>query len=153
MFILRGGWPYGGTVSSKSQSPPINRRVCYGKDLPHCHPSPDQDSVGLRTITAVRLSLIWEPKGILKNPISVIALSGQSLSHVTHTTGSIRLVTSGNHTKDIHLFQTNSPSVPVVLGHPLLTLHKPHINWGLGLQLTIIFIVDQSIDNFFRLVD
>ncbi len=70
------------------------------------------------------------PVFVLKNTISVIALSGQSLSPVTHTTGLIRLVTSGNHTEDIHFFLTNSPSVPVVLGHPWLTVHKPHINWG-----------------------
>ncbi len=69
------------------------------------------------------------PVFVLKNTISVIALSGQSLSPVTHTTGLIRLVTSGNHTEDIHFFLTNSPSVPVVLGHPWLTVHKPHINW------------------------
>ncbi len=70
------------------------------------------------------------PVFVLRNPISVIALSGQSLSPVTHTTGLIRLVTSGNHTEDIHFFLTNSPSVPVVLGHPWLTVHNPHINWG-----------------------
>ncbi len=52
------------------------------------------------------------PLYVLKNHISVIALSVQSLSPVTHTTGSIRLVTSGNHTKDIHFVLTYSPSVP-----------------------------------------
>ncbi|KAL0191918.1 hypothetical protein M9458_010214, partial [Cirrhinus mrigala] len=70
------------------------------------------------------------PVFVLKDSISVIALSGQSLSPVTHTTGLIRLVTSGNHTENITFLLTNSPSVPVVLGHPWLTLHKPHINWG-----------------------
>ncbi len=138
------------TVSGKSRSPPVSRRLLAGgfamertsrtvthlpikiqwdSDMYSCQALIDSGAEGnfLDFTLARKLKV---PVFVLRNPISVIALGGQSLSPVTHTTGLIRLVTSGNHTEDIHFLMTNSPSVPVVLSHPWLTVHKPHINWG-----------------------
>ncbi len=66
----------------------------------------------------------------LSQPISVVALNGQSLPLVTHVTASLRHITSGQHAENIDFLLTNTPAAPVVLGHPWLMLHNPHINWG-----------------------
>ncbi|KAI2666212.1 Transposon Tf2-6 polyprotein [Labeo rohita] len=63
------------------------------------------------------------PKVELSQPISVVALNGQPLPSVTHTTVSLRLITSGNHSENIDFLLTDSPSAPVVLGHPWLNEH------------------------------
>ncbi|KAL0170658.1 hypothetical protein M9458_035254, partial [Cirrhinus mrigala] len=69
------------------------------------------------------------PVNLLTHPVAVSALSSQSLPPVTHTTGPVSLITSGNHTEDIHFLLTDSPLASVVLGHPWLSLHNPNINW------------------------
>ncbi|KAL0173539.1 hypothetical protein M9458_029507, partial [Cirrhinus mrigala] len=90
------------TVSRKSQNPSVGKRLLTGG------------------VTLVALS----------QPIAVHALNGLSLPSITHTTGPVRLITSGNHTETIHFLLTDSPVTPVVLGHPWLVLHSPHINWS-----------------------
>ncbi len=111
-------------MSSKSRSPPVNRRLLPGgfamektshtvthlpikmqwdSDNYSCQALIDLRAEGnfLDFTLARKLKI---PVFVLKNPISVISLSGQLLSPVTHTTGSIRLVTLGNHMEDIHFF-------------------------------------------------
>ncbi len=66
----------------------------------------------------------------LSQPIAVHALNGLSLPSITHSTGPLRLVTSGNHTETIQFLLTDTPITPVVLGHPWLVLHNPHFNWS-----------------------
>ncbi len=66
----------------------------------------------------------------LSQPITVHALNGLSLPSITHSTGPLRLVTSGNHTETIQFLLTDTPVTPVVLGHPWLVLHNPHFNWS-----------------------
>ncbi len=66
----------------------------------------------------------------LSQPIAVHALNGLSLSSITHSTGPLRLVTSGNHIETIQFLLTDTPVTPVVLGHPWLVLHNPHFNWS-----------------------
>ncbi len=39
------------------------------------------------------------------------------------------LITSGNHSEVISFLLVDSPLAPVVLGHPWLTRHNPHIDW------------------------
>ncbi len=147
MFILRGGWSYGSTVSSKSRSPPVGRRLLLGgfsmektsravthlpikiqwdSDIYSCQALIDSAAEG-NFLDFSLASKLKVPVSVLKNPISVVALSGQSLSLLTHTTGLIRLVTSGNQTEDIQFFMSNFTYVPVVLGLPWLALHNPHI--------------------------
>ncbi len=76
---------------------------------------------------AYRLRL---PVIALSQPIAVHALNGLSLPSITHSTGPLRLVTSGNHIKTIQFLLTDTPVTPVVLGHPWLVLHNPHFNWS-----------------------
>ncbi len=76
---------------------------------------------------AYRLRL---PVIALSQPIAVHALNGLSLPSITHSTGPLRLVTSGNHTETIQFLLTDTPITPVVLGHPWLVLHNPHFNWS-----------------------
>ncbi len=66
----------------------------------------------------------------LSQPIAVHALNGLSLPSITHSTGPLRLVTSGNHIETIQFLLTDTPATPVVLGHPWLVLHNPHFNWS-----------------------
>ncbi|KAL0151676.1 hypothetical protein M9458_053077, partial [Cirrhinus mrigala] len=66
----------------------------------------------------------------LTHKISVNAFNGQPLPDITHTTGQITLITSGNHSERITLLLTSSPLAPVVLGHPWLVHHNPRVDWG-----------------------
>jgi len=45
----------------------------------------------------------------LSQPIAVHALNGLSLPSITHSTGPVRLITSGNHIETIHFLLTNTP--------------------------------------------
>ncbi|KAL0186362.1 hypothetical protein M9458_018032, partial [Cirrhinus mrigala] len=62
--------------------------------------------------------------------ISVNALNGQTLPSITHSTGPITMITSGNHKEELTFLLTNSPLVPVVLSHPWLVQHNPRVDWG-----------------------
>ncbi|KAL0161239.1 hypothetical protein M9458_044964, partial [Cirrhinus mrigala] len=66
----------------------------------------------------------------LTHKITVNALNGQALPDITHTTGPVTLVTSGNHSESITLLLTPSPLAPIVLGHPWLVQHNPRVDWG-----------------------
>lgn len=72
----------------------------------------------------------------LTQPISVNDLGGQALSSVTHSTGPVSLTTSGYQLEEVHFLFIDSPLAPVVLGHPWLKLHNPHINWQQGSVLS-----------------
>ena len=71
----------------------------------------------------LRLDLLPEPK-------EVFALDGRLLARVTHRTTPVSLLLSGNHQELISFFVIPSPTSPVVLGHPWLRLHNPHIDWS-----------------------
>ncbi len=66
----------------------------------------------------------------LPSPISVRSLNGLLLSSITHSTPSVSLVVSGNHHEVIELYLLDSPGAPVVLGHPWLVQHNPHVDWS-----------------------
>ncbi len=66
----------------------------------------------------------------LPSPISVHSLNGLLLSSITHSTPSVSLVVSGNHREVIQLYLLDAPGVPVVLGHPWLVQHNPHVDWS-----------------------
>ncbi len=69
------------------------------------------------------------PMVALYQSISMVVLNGQPLPSITHTTVTLRLITSGNHSENIDFLLTETTSAPVVSGHPWLELHNPHINW------------------------
>ncbi|XDV37137.1 hypothetical protein PO909_006790 [Leuciscus waleckii] len=54
----------------------------------------------------------------------------RELPGITHVTGLITLITSGNHSERVSLYLTQSPHAPIVLGHPWLAKHGPRIEWG-----------------------
>ncbi|KAL0159911.1 hypothetical protein M9458_043636, partial [Cirrhinus mrigala] len=66
----------------------------------------------------------------LTHKIFVNALNGQTLPDITHTTGQVTLITSGNHSEKITLLLTSSALTPIVLGHPWLVHHNPWVDWG-----------------------
>ncbi|MGL5566260.1 MAG: retropepsin-like aspartic protease, partial [Plesiomonas sp.] len=70
------------------------------------------------------------PITALNHPITVQALSGQTLPTITHITDPITLIISGNHTETTSFYITDSPHAPVVLGHPWLVKHSPRVDWG-----------------------
>ncbi len=70
------------------------------------------------------------PAILLPSPISVRSLNGLLLSSITHSTPSVSLVVSGNHREVIELYLLDSTGAPVVLGHPWLVQHNPHVDWS-----------------------
>lgn len=66
----------------------------------------------------------------LDSPIPVTALNGQMFSQITHQTGPLTLLTSGNHRETITLHTVASPDSPLILGYPWLQRHNPHIDWS-----------------------
>uniref|UniRef100_A0A8C1QKT9 Gypsy retrotransposon integrase-like protein 1 n=1 Tax=Cyprinus carpio TaxID=7962 RepID=A0A8C1QKT9_CYPCA len=75
---------------------------------------------------AVQLQIPITP---LSHQITVNALNGQELPRITHSTESITLITSGNHTETLSFLLMDSPLAPVVLGHPWLFEHNPRVDW------------------------
>jgi len=65
----------------------------------------------------------------LDPPVRVCALDGKSLALVTHRTEPLSLILSGNHRELIQFFVFSAPKTPLVLGHPWLKQHNPHIDW------------------------
>lgn len=62
--------------------------------------------------------------------IFVKVFNTQLLPGVSHSTPTLMLFTSGNQSERIKFFLTDSPLVPVVLGHPWLTPHNPTVDWN-----------------------
>uniref|UniRef100_A0A8C1TX85 ribonuclease H n=1 Tax=Cyprinus carpio TaxID=7962 RepID=A0A8C1TX85_CYPCA len=75
---------------------------------------------------AVQLQIPITP---LSHQITINALNGQELPRITHSTESITLITSGNHTETLSFLLMDSPLAPVVLGHPSLFEHNPRVDW------------------------
>ncbi len=149
MSVLRQGWPLRPSVPFKSQGPPVKRKVLVG-------PSPCTNSPATRTQLPFRLSFQggshtghdlldlgaegnfldsasaqkWNISNIpLTKPITVWSLVGNPLTTITHVTPCVSLSLSGNHCEQIELFIIDSPKAPLVLGHPWLLKHNPHIDW------------------------
>ncbi len=139
-------------MSGKSQYPPVGKRLLTGgitltkssfsaTHLPvklklhslvyDCEALVDSGAEGNFLDINIAHSLKI-PTVALSQSISVVALNGQPLPSITHTTVSLRLITSGNHSENIDFLLTETPSAPVVLGHPWLELHNPHINWRMN---------------------
>ncbi len=70
------------------------------------------------------------PTTPLKKELIARALNGTILTQVTHVTSPVSLTVSGNHCEEIAFYLLESPSTPIVLGHPWLVRHSPHIGWA-----------------------
>lgn len=73
------------------------------------------------------------PTHLLPHPQSVTALDGRPLEpgKVTEATQSLKL-TIAKHQQEETFYLIDSPEYPVILGHPWLHRHNPHINWSTG---------------------
>lgn len=61
----------------------------------------------------------------LPDPIPARSLDGTLIA-----TPSVSLVISGNHHEVTTLYLLDSPSAPIILGHPWLVQHGPHVDWS-----------------------
>jgi len=68
----------------------------------------------------------------LNTPLAVRALDGKELTAVTHKTGLVKVIISGNPSETMDIFIFPLVSVSLVLGYPWLSLHNPHIHWAGG---------------------
>ncbi|KAL0180387.1 hypothetical protein M9458_025829 [Cirrhinus mrigala] len=66
----------------------------------------------------------------LSSPVTVWGLSGQPVAINTHTAPCVSLAVSGNHRESVALFLLESPHACLVLGHPWLVQHSPHVDWS-----------------------
>lgn len=71
---------------------------------------------------------IWHP--LRQSPYTARALNGEFLAHVTQCTVPVTLVLSGNHRESIEFNIITYPKTSLVLGHPWLKQHNPHIDWS-----------------------
>ena len=71
-------------------------------------------------------------KELLCQPIKATALDGRLLCTVTHRTIPLQLGMSGNHTERLTFHLIHAPQQPIILGHPWLKRHNPHIDWVSG---------------------
>uniref|UniRef100_A0A3B3HTI1 Uncharacterized protein n=1 Tax=Oryzias latipes TaxID=8090 RepID=A0A3B3HTI1_ORYLA len=72
------------------------------------------------------LNIPTEPLDI---PVRAAGLGGQVLTHITHRTKAVRLITSGNHHELIQFYITKTPQSPIILGFPWLRAHNPQFDW------------------------
>ena len=70
----------------------------------------------------------------LDHPQNVTAVDGRPLGRgvVKHLTEPLSLRLSGNHCERIQLHLIDSPELPLIIGHPWLVHHNPHIDWSSG---------------------
>uniref|UniRef100_A0A9J7X6B8 Retrotransposon gag domain-containing protein n=1 Tax=Cyprinus carpio carpio TaxID=630221 RepID=A0A9J7X6B8_CYPCA len=124
--LLSGGIS-AGKSSTTSTLLPVKLR--WANNTHTCHALLDSGAEGnfMDTNLAQHLKLPITP---LSHQITVNALNGQVLPCITHTTGPITLLTSGNHTENIPFLLMDSPVAPIVLGHPWLVKHNPRVDWG-----------------------
>jgi len=64
-------------------------------------------------------------------PIKASALNGNALFNITHVTEPA-VLSINNHTELMHFFLFYLPARTLVLEHPWLARHDPHIDWPTG---------------------
>lgn len=81
------------------------------------------------TSLASKLNITLET---LPNPLHVHALSSQRLPSITHVSEPLSLSFEQSHREKFVFWVFKAPPTPLVLGHPWLVLHNPHIDWEKG---------------------
>ncbi len=148
MSVLWSGWTSRYPLSGKSQSSAVDWRLLsggitagksssatllpvrlqWGSTHHSCQALVDSGAEG--TFMDIQFaSQLRLPVSPLAHSISVSALNGQALPTIINTTSLLTLITAGNHTEEIQFLLISSPLTPVVLGHPWLVRHGPHIDW------------------------
>uniref|UniRef100_A0A9J7Z4W1 Chromo domain-containing protein n=1 Tax=Cyprinus carpio carpio TaxID=630221 RepID=A0A9J7Z4W1_CYPCA len=79
----------------------------------------------------VSLATRWGIPAIpLPESIPARSLNGTLITTVSYATPPVNLIVSGNHREVTTLYLLESPSAPIVLGHPWLVQHGPHVDWS-----------------------
>ena len=65
----------------------------------------------------------------LKTPMVANMLNGQRLANIIQASVPVGLCLSGNHHEQVSFYVIIFPHAPLVLGHPWLAKHNPHIDW------------------------
>ncbi len=125
MRLLSGGISVEKTSSTSTLLPVRLRWSTHEHD---CQALVDSGAEGnfMDHSLALKLRIPLRP---LTHKIEVHALNGQDLPHISHDTGPVTLVTSGNHTERLSFYILDSPLAVIVLGHPWLIKHNPRIDW------------------------
>ncbi len=78
-------------------------------------------------------SRLQMPVNYLSSPLEIIALDGRSIApgSVTKITDPLAVSVS-HHLESMAFYLISSPELPLILGHPWLMRHNPHINWLSG---------------------
>ncbi len=78
-------------------------------------------------------SRLQVPVNPLSSPLEIIALDGRSIApgSVTKITDPLTVSVS-HHLESMAFYLISSPELPLILGHPWLMRHNPHINWSSG---------------------
>ena len=72
------------------------------------------------------------PRQPLSQSLHARALDGRLLCKVTHHTPPVRITFADSHTETLSFHLYHAPQHPLILGHPWLLAHSPHINWSTG---------------------
>ncbi|KAL1255739.1 hypothetical protein QQF64_013800 [Cirrhinus molitorella] len=70
------------------------------------------------------------PSIALSESIPARSLSGTVITTISFVTPCVNLVVSGNHREVTTLYLLDSPCAPIILGHPWLVQHGPHVDWS-----------------------
>ena len=89
------------------------------------------DSGAEENFIDVNLVSQWNlPTVCLEKPLVANALTVLKLANINHSTALVSLSLSGNHHEQLTFHVIRAPQAPVVLGHPWLVKHNPHIDWA-----------------------
>ncbi|KAL1246642.1 hypothetical protein QQF64_034443 [Cirrhinus molitorella] len=115
--------PLSSSPACRTQLPAI---VKWGPFSRPCYALVDSGAEG-NFVDASLVARWGIPTTPLKRKLIARALNDTILTQVTHVTSPVSLTVSGNHSEDIAFYLLESPGTPIVLGHPWLVRHSPHI--------------------------
>ena len=153
LVLWEGGAPHPGVPHSAKRFGSLGRGVLVRRSYTRS-PSSDPDKLfpaslawGLESLTVgalldsgadeclIDVSLAHQariPLEPLDSVLSAQVLDGHSLGKITHHTIPLSLTLSGNHVESLQFYVLQAPTAPLVLGHPWLDLHDPHVSWSSG---------------------
>ncbi len=74
------------------------------------------------------------PTSITETAYEVQSITGKPLTrrHVRHSVGPLQLQIGQLHQEELHLLVLEGSTVDIILGHPWLVQHDPHLSWRTG---------------------
>lgn len=106
--------------------------VSWGKEQHHLKALVDSEAAA-NFMDITLANTLQVPSSPLPSSLSVTALDGRALGEggVSLHTSPLRM-TVQQHQEEVRFYLIQSPEFPVVLGHPWLTCHNPHVDWSAG---------------------